>query len=480
MHVLLRSLFETPSRRQLSAGIVIVLFYGFGQFLYHYIDAICASPGLSFVLVALWFGLGVLSGIFTTVLLGERLMGIGFIENLLRDDMAELDERLDPNFVAPEDEEDEFAVIQGIRGGGRVGFYLFVFSALHLLFANQLGDGFLARYSHPGVAVIHMRHPDPNIRRQGIDMLVERLDFTLTPAVEKVVLSALNDPDEGVIARAAFVSGVLDVGAAVRRLEEIATANEALTFVTLIALGQIGNSKANTETKRKAYVASRAAAKRLAMTPQARAEPQALAIMLGMLRVPAIGLLKELYAANEAKEEVRVAVVWALGELVDPRLLGILSDALKDESVTVRCAAIRALESLTITETSPILRAAWEATTDRQLVCPEMNVPVQEGGGMIPLVVHRSYHLAIVRALATTDDPALIQWLVDHQEDTDDYRTRITMKAAWERLKEKEARGELNTIRRMLRQKAIHEKASSGESSKKTPIPRPATGGVAK
>ncbi len=94
----MRALFETSSRRQISAGVVIAVFYGFGASLHHYIDDVCASPGLSFFLVASWFAFGVLSGVFTTALLGERLMGSGFVDNLLKDDMADLDERLDPSF----------------------------------------------------------------------------------------------------------------------------------------------------------------------------------------------------------------------------------------------------------------------------------------------------------------------------------------------------------------------------------------------
>ncbi|MEZ4464581.1 MAG: HEAT repeat domain-containing protein [bacterium] len=67
----------------------------------------------------------------------------------------------------------------------------------------------------------------------------------------RAVLAMLDDPDEGVKARAAFVIGTLGIEAGADPLARLAVQNEALTFAALIALGQIRQ-----EGARKAIISS--------------------------------------------------------------------------------------------------------------------------------------------------------------------------------------------------------------------------------
>ena len=148
-----------------------------------------------------------------------------------------------------------------------------------------------------------------------------------------------------------------------------------------------------------------------------------------------------------------------MGELRDARVLAFVASALKDESIAVQCAAVGGLEKMVITETSPYLRGAFEALEDKGAMCPEKNVPVQEGGPIINMVRYRLLVLSMIRALATTDDPTLIHWLVKHQHDITDYRTGLLMGKLWKKLKAKDARGELNAIRRRMKARRLQEDA---------------------
>jgi len=388
-----------------------------------------------------------MTGVVCTIALGDYIVHSRFTAEFLRDEMAELDAKLTGDGDGDEsDSEDDIASMAGAGSSVRFWLVWMVLTVLHLTVGNAIPGGFLGRYSHPGVALTNLRNDDPSLRRVGIDLLINRLDFTITPAVERAVLGALDDPDEGVVARATFVAGVLDLEAAVEAIGRLAVERPSLTFTALISLGQL-------ETP-----ASRELAKRLAKEPVILQEPQALALMLGLLKVPLNDQLVSIYKAHPETEDTRVAAIWAMGEMRDPRLLKITSSALQDPSLAVRCAASHALEKMVVTESSAPLRAAFVAG-DPYDMCPEKNLPVQEGGPIIHLVKYRSYMFGLIRALATTDDPLLLRWLVDHQEDTPDHRTRTFMERVWERLRDKDSRGELNKIKQRLLQKKLREEA---------------------
>ncbi len=416
-------------------------FYGAGYWIHDYIDHRASSPGLSFALVALWMALGVLAGLVTVIALGKWLVQRDFIDKFLRDEMADLDARIDGRAPEVEDDPDAELVIPTKDGSIRFWLLFLVLSVAGLTVSNQVGGRFLGRYTHPGVAVVHMRSPDPAVRRTGLNMLASRLDFDASEAVARVVRASLSDPDEGVAARAAFVAGSLGVDALSPELAEMVRTHPALAFVTMISLAQIGH-------KPKPAPKARLAAASLVDEPNALAEPIAMAYMLGMLRVPAIERLRAIYADGVTKgdEALRLAAIWALAHLEDPQLLQVLVKALEDESLAVRCAAVGGLEGLVVFEASAPLRAAFERSKDPLLRCPEVLLPVQEDGSPIALVLARNYELALVRALATTDDPLLLRWLVDHQEGRE-HRTHKLMRLVWERLKQKDDNGQLRGLR---------------------------------
>lgn len=446
MYRLRHIFFGTIGRRWATLLGVSAAFYGAGSFIHRYIDTTASNPGTSFVLVFAWVGLGALAGLATVITLGDLLFHRGFSRDFLRDEMAELDARLSGTAPAELDDDSLVLAASGRDPGPRFGLYFIAFAAAHVLLSNALSNGFMQRYSHPGVAIVHMRSDDPAERREGMNMLARRLDFDSNPAIAQVVLAALTDPDEGVAARAAFVAGTLDIDAAAETLGRLAIERESLTFTALIALGQIGGATAPI------------VARRIADHPAARAEPHALALALGLLQVPAIERLRQIYR-DAADEDTRLAAIWALGRLRDERLFDVLAGALNDPALVVRCAAADALKNLVVVQSYEPLRAAFEAAEPAAL-CPERNVPVQEGGHAIPLVRQRLYMIALLQALASTDHPALLHWLVAHQDDTNDYYTRVYMNKMWDDLKQKEASGRLSHLKRKLALQAAQNQAS--------------------
>ena len=113
-------------------------------------------PGLSFVLVFLWVAGGAVTGLFTVVAFGDTLLGPGAIDDFLTNEMEALDERLEQENSAEDDDFDADVLLRRGGGGTRFGTYFVLFFVGHLFVANSISSDFLQTYSHPGVALIHL------------------------------------------------------------------------------------------------------------------------------------------------------------------------------------------------------------------------------------------------------------------------------------------------------------------------------------
>ena len=67
--------------------------------------------------------------------------------------------------------------------------------------------------------------------------------------------------------------------------------------------------------------------------------------------MPLVGTLRSIYE-NAKDERERLASVWASAQLNDARLLKFFELALLDSDLSVQCAAINALESLALPEST--------------------------------------------------------------------------------------------------------------------------------
>jgi len=183
--------------------------------------------------------------------------------------------------------------------------------------------------------------------------------------------------------------------------------------------------------------------------PAVLREPYALALMIGRLRLPAIERLVAIFD-QAAGEDARVAAVWAVAQLADPRMLGFLVKRLEDRDVGVRCAAALGLETLGDLAASPPLREAFARVENPEQMCPQKTLPVQEGGGLVLIVPHWNYQQVLVRALGATLDPGLLTWLVKNQEGVA-YRTHVLMEKLYKRYRALDEKGMLNRNRDRIR-----------------------------
>ncbi len=453
-----RLLFGSARRRLISFLITNALFYLGALPLHRYIDFDATSPLFALFLMAFWMTLGFVAALCTLVFIGDRVLSAGFTKRFLKDEWDELDKQIEASaargagqIVEPEEEDEEEELAVPTKDSHlRVWILFFIIAAANLLISNTISGGFLQRLTHPGIALIYMRSDEAASRRQGLDMLASKLNFKPTPQVEAALQKALTDSDEGVQARAAHVAGCLGVESALDALEKMATTQPALSFAAMIAIGQIGGAKAQ-ET-----------ATRVAATENAQAEPTALVFMIGLTRIP---LFEQLRKWDHAEDpQLRAAAIWAMGELKEPRLLSVFEEALDDPELIVRCAAVQSIEFLRVFESSQALQKAWDKATDPLAICPILTVPVQEGGPKRVVLPYRNYQLALVRALSTTDDPDLIPWFEAHQDNIT-YETHHLMEAAWKRLKERDARGELNLHRQRNRLRRLQERQQADPSN---------------
>lgn len=441
-----------------------LLFQLGGYQLQNYILGVCDSPGFALVLLGVWFATGVLAGLASGVWLGFLSGGEIFLADLVRDEMAEFDARID-GVELPEtlDDDNEAVMIQRIRGGGKFTLYWVAGLVVSLFCANTTGEQFLQTFSHPGLAIIQLRNEDPNLRRSGIEALLLKSTDRREDMIADVVRQALKDSNEGVVARAIHVAGQLSLGDVVPQIEAFASQGGVLTFSALMSLGLMSESDAVGELR--PHRGARQSIKRLSTNQSALNEPEALAYAIGLLRVPLVGVLRSIYE-NAKDERERLASVWASAQLKDARLLKFFELALIDTDLSVQCAAINALEGLALPESAPVVMQRFEALVDCvgqgekrtcepkiPLTCPEVVLPVQEGGAMRIIVKRRDLFLSLVRALAATEHPDLLTWLVRYQLKSEtNYMTWLFMSKVYERMKALDSDGTLSTIRQRLKQ----------------------------
>ena len=223
-----------------------------------------------------------------------------------------------------------------------------------------------------------------------------------------------------------------------------------------------------------------ATVKRLAQQREVReSEPLAVAIALGQQRVRLIPELTELYnlhlpksVATAAKgsadktsklsskeheaQRVREAAIWALGELRDHDLLPVMSSALRDPALSVRCIATLSLEKMIIFESSQPLRAAF-SHAQKSDECPQVVAPHQEGARPPVLMSKMSYQLALMRAIATTDDPELFQWMYEQSQRDLHKKAKVLMIKYHKKLTKLDQNGRLREHKRKLKRRASRE-----------------------
>ena len=430
-----------PRARLATAAAAALLMVGVSEGVVWFVDGVCDSPSLGFLSIVLWFTLAIALAWLLVMALSPQLVTPQVLE-----DWAGRDAHL--LALTPLDEFDPRRHTVNPEGRFRVLFV--VFTMLPLLATHHLHDDFLTRYQREGAARIYLRSPEHLTRLRGLNLLAEHASsgraVHVSDALSDALCALLGDPHEGVRARAAFVAGALRLSAATEPLERLALRDEALREVALLALGQL------TAPPLRANPAHDALLRLAARTELRAAAPYALAVALGSQRLTApaaVEALRDLYALTGGvggDPKAREAAVWALGETRDPAHVRLLGAALSDEALGVRCLAANALEKLVAFESSPFLRHAF-ARSSRGEECPLIETPTQQGGAAVVMMPKWSYQLTLVRALATTDDPLLLDWLVAHQHEVDPMTHKL-MNKYYDALLERDKQGYLEDFKR--------------------------------
>lgn len=476
MKRLLAPLFKTSSSRGLTALLSACLMVGASRWVVWYLDERCATPALGFATIMGWLCLLAALAWVLVMALSPALIVPSVLAQWAKGswgqadlplELPELDE-FDPRHYQVNPQV-RFKVLYGVA-------VLLPTLGVHLGF-----DSFLTRFQREGTARIALRSELREERLWGLSQLShEALSGRVThssPQLNAALLKMLSDPDPEVSVQVAGVIGALNVTSASEALAALALKGEAsreLRAASLLALAQLKTSRLDDNPAHEAL-------KRLSASPEVRSSaPYELAIALGLQRLPTPEALKAIYSlASGVGGEVktREAAVWALGELRDPELIPALSLALRDEALSVRCLAAFGLEKLAAFESSEPLRAAWPSAQKSER-CPLIESP--KGAGLrVEMMPQWDFQLVLIRALASTDDPSLLTWLVEHQHEVAPLTHRL-MNKAYDALKNRDERGLLEDFkRRNLRQAHLNKRPSahpSEEPSPKTPTTPPTRG----
>ena len=478
MSALLIACFLTELRRLLSTAIASLVIAGSSILLVRYIDDHCAHLGSALLAIFSWLIVIACAWWIVLMALSPRVILPSVLRNwvLERQGVFSITEqeaqerlakvglqlpRLDPH------DPKQFKVNAELRF--RLLFFFGVLGCM--LITHVTHRNFLTRFQKVGISVIQLRSDESLTRLKGLNMIVDQGQHHLitedrwrhksvSSTLESVLTKVLKDPNEGVRARAAFVSGVLGLRSAVPPLREMAQRDESLGEVALLALGAMPVQPLQ------AHPAAEAVRELAGDSKVKQTQPLALAIAIGQQRLSLGDTLTEIYQAHlkrssprpsEVTQEhlntkVREAAIWALGELRNKEHLAIVASALEDPELSVRCLAGQSLEKMIVFESSGPLRNAFEGAKKHE-VCPQLVAPHQEGVKPLVLIEKIGYQLTLIRALATTDDPELLQWM--YEQDHKDLETKAhrLMRKYHKKLLERDRKGLLESFKRQNRRR---------------------------
>jgi hypothetical protein len=493
MSSLLIACFLTELRRLLTTVLASLLIISSSMLLVSYIDDRCAHLGLALLSIFVW--IVVIAGAWWIILMSlsprlilpavlrdwvlERRGGLSRTEQEAHERLAEIGLELPP--IDPNDPR-HFKINAELRFR-----FLFFFGVLGCMLVTHVTHRkFLTRFQKVGIPIIQLRSDDSIIRLKGLNMIVDQGQHHLitenrwrhrsvSSALESVIVDVLSDPNEGVRARAAFVSGVLGSSAAVPVLKSITLEDESLGEVALLALGAMPVQPL------KAHPASQAI-RELALSPTvAHAQPLALAIAIGQQRLPLGDTLAKIYKTHlktgvssssseksrvhsddYQESKVREAAIWALGELRNKEHLSAVAIALQDPALSVRCLAGLSLEKMITFDSSRPLRHAFEVSQKNER-CPQIVAPHQEGVKPLVLIGKIGYQLTLIRALATTDDPELLQWMYDQDQKDLEAKAHHLMRKYHKKLTERDRKGLLESFKRQIKRRKRLEKRAQNQ-----------------
>ena len=477
-------LFLNARRRQMSVIGALLTLFGCTYGTVHYIDKVSATPSLSFLVFFGWIAMIVGASWVIVMGLSPTLLLPSVLEEWARDPWLDADSNRQIRLeLPPVDPFDPRRLKMNVSLRFKAQFA--AVAALTLGLTHYTCDHFLTRYQKSGYILTHLRSDQSQVRLRGLNLLVDRgkrfilgRTSTVPPQLRDALLNALKDRHEGVRGRAAFVTGTFDLIEAVPELTRMAEDDLSLREVALLALGHITADPLKQDVSRKAL-------KTLTLSKEVlTSAPFAFSIAAGLQKLYIHATLTALYLAalpDDVRQEgmrvistqdedirphgdpitldglsdqedlrIREATIWALGETRDSKVIGVLDLALRDPELRVRCLAAKSFERIVAFESSRPLRRAFERSKANE-ACPMIEAPSQEGTRGVVMMPKQKYQLTLARAIATTDDPELLTWIVDHQKGIDPMAYRLFYKY-YKKLEEKNRAGFLEGFKKRNRQ----------------------------
>jgi HEAT repeat protein len=462
--------FRHPIHSIILAISTLILLFGTSYCMHAYIDQTCGSTTLAFLILIFWLFLCLCVALILVLAFSERLIYAGYLDELFKDEMAEIVSQLDGLKPSSSEVTEQDLIKLQVNANLRFTLQMILFTLICVLGTNAMSDGFLGRFHSSGWALVGLRSDVPLKRLQSIEHLLEiPKKFELQPALRDAIINKLSDIDEGVQARAIFACGQFDIEACIEPLSKITKDSPLFRKEALLALGRI-----KIKTMQVHHIDHLLLA--FSQDEQLRqSEPQALLYALGAQR-----LLKAQNAIISLYEKTRLLLpntegsqleqghlktvlmaLWALGEFRDPKLLAFFEKTIQDSNLQIRCATAYALEKIVQFESSPILQKAF-AVSKKTDQCEQLLSDIQIGGKAEILLPARTYQLNLARALATTDDPDLLAWMIKHQEEME-LMTRKLMHKYYQALEIKDKQGLLEGFKQRNRLKQEKKDSRSPE-----------------
>ncbi|MEE2645235.1 MAG: hypothetical protein VYD19_09910 [Myxococcota bacterium] len=336
---------------------------------------------------------------------------------------------------------------------------------LQLLSVDQWRGGFLSRYRQSGEALLYLRSENLETRLMGVELATQRLisSVSLGASAPPPLIAGLYQTLESAETPEALQLAILEA-LSLLRAEPVAAQlgrwlveqTPPLKRAAILSLGEMGRGQVEESPSMKTL-------RQLLQEPTLQKEAlEALAFAAAAQRLNGASVLRPALEArlliarapgateDPALLRERIALLWALIPLRDEALLPVFEGALSDPAVELRCLAAYGLEKMVSLWSSEMLqRALIDASPEQR--CPALSRPEIPPYAARHLVSERHYQLALLRALATTDDPRLISWLYDEQERVQAPMSKRFMKRLYDQLREREARGALDYNRRAIK-----------------------------
>jgi hypothetical protein len=442
----------------MGAGLSFLFLLGFTHIIIEYVDHVCAQPELGFFLILMWLG-GSFILVFTFFwLISPEVISTSIFQKWLKFHRHKkyVHDQIDP---------------RDLQGSADKRFWRWCMVGMALVLAwSHVGyDRFLMRYQKLGSTLAALRSDDSILQDRGLKELKENSLFIsvikplpkdLFDRLEVILLS----PNQDLQKKALFMVGELNLVDLAPVLRKMSVTSPQLGNEIITALGHI---QVTTIKQHQAHQTLYTLIKHPHLVQQ---YPLAFARAFGLQGLIAHDPLKNLYQTHLTQDatslksiQVRQLSIWALGQTKDQVLVPFLSKGLLDPELSIRCLSAHALEKIVAFESSRPLQRAFEVSKKKDQ-CPRIELPDSSQDFAIELLPKRAYQLVLARALATTDDPELLKWMVDHQEGIDIMAHKLLYKY-YQVLEKKEKKGYLERFKR------INKRLNRSAQSKKTTQP---------